>query len=306
MKNRSKILYAVVFLFFLLTLNKVSAQVNSDTTRYQIITKNGNKYTGKILGSDSAHVKIRTLELGEITMLKKNIKTIENVTGINQHRELQSGNHPQNTRYFFSPNGYGLKKNQGYYQNVWVMVNNFAYGLSDNFSIGGGLVPMFLFAGSPTPVWVTAKMSFPLEKNKLNMGVGALMGTVLTSEEGSHGFGMLFGLATVGSKQKNVSLGIGYGYAGGHWANSPLVNFNAMVQIGKKGYFITENYLVIIDRDAMVIISAGGRQMINRVGIDYGLIIPLTSDMGSFVGMPWLGLTIPIGYPHSIRPNGLK
>ncbi len=295
MKIRSKVLCAVVFFFSLVVVNEALAQVDPDTVRYQIITNNGNKYSGEILSSDSSHLKIRTSELGEITILKKNVKTIHAATRENQHREYQTRDHPQNTRYFFSPNGYGLKKNQGYYQNVWVMVSNFAYGLSDNFSVGGGLVPMFLFAGAPTPVWVTAKMSFPVEKNKINVGAGALIGTVLTSEEGNHGFGMLFGIATLGSKQKNISLGIGYGYAGGHWANSPLINLNAMIRIGKKGYFITENYFVMIDQDVMAIVSAGGRQLINRVGIDYGLIVPLSSGMDSFIGMPWLGITVPLG-----------
>ncbi len=296
MKTLSKILCVVLFLLSLMLVNEAFAQVNSDTARYQIITNSGNKYYGNILSNDSSHIRIRTVELGEITILKKDIKTMRAEIRKKGNRILQDGDHPQNTRYFFSPNGYGLKKNQGYYQNVWVMVNNFAYGLSDHFSVGGGLVPLFLFSGAPTPVWVTAKMSFPVEKNKINMGAGALMGTVLTGEEGSHGFGMLFGLATVGSKQKNISLGIGYGYAGGHWANSPLINLNAMIRMGKRGYFITENYFVIIDRDVMAIISAGGRQLINRVGIDYGLIVPLSPDMDSFFGMPWLGITVPLGF----------
>jgi len=296
MKTRSKIFYAVVLFFFLVIANDAFAQVIPDTARYQIITNNGNKYSGEILSSDSSHLKIRTVELGEITILKKNINTIHVATRENQRREFQTSDHPQNTRYFFSPNGYGLKKNQGYYQNVWVMVSNFVYGLSDNFSVGGGLVPMFLFAGAPTPVWVTAKMSFPVEKNKINMGAGAVIGTVLTGEEGNHGFGMLFGIATLGSKQKNISLGIGYGYAGGHWANSPLINLNAMIRIGRKGYFITENYLVKIDQDMMAMLSAGGRQLISRVGIDYGLIVPLSSGMNSFIGIPWLGITVPLDF----------
>ena len=173
------------------------------------------------------------------------------------------------------------------------MVNSFAVGVTNNISIGGGLIPLFFFAGGPTPVWFTPKVSIPVKKDNFCLGAGALIGTVIGEEE--TGFGILYGIGTIGSKDNNMSFGLGYGYAGGQWAKSPMINLNFMFRTGARGYFISENYFIQAGDETAVIISAGGRQIIKSAGLDYGLIIPLFSEMESFVALPWLGITIPFG-----------
>ncbi|RLD25441.1 MAG: hypothetical protein DRI70_07125 [Bacteroidetes bacterium] len=199
---------------------------------------------------------------------------------------------PQSTRYFFSPNGYGLKAGEGYYQNVWIMVNSFAVGITDVFSIGAGIVPLFLFAGSPTPVWFTPKFSIPISKDKVNLGGGALLGTVLG--EGNTGFGILYGITTLGSRDNNITAGLGYGYAGGDWAKSPMINLNGMSRIWARGYLISENYFIQTVGSTQVILSFGGRWIIKDAGLAFGLVLPVI-DTGSLFAIPWLGITIPFG-----------
>jgi hypothetical protein len=193
----------------------------------------------------------------------------------------------------WSPNGYGLIKGEGYYQNIWVLWNQFAYGVSDNFSIGGGMIPLFLFGGGPTPVFLTPKFSIPLEHNKINLGAGALIGTVLGEED--TGFGILYGLSTFGSPDNNVTVGMGYGFAGGEWASSPLINVNGMFRVSSRGYFITENYYINVGGGGLLLITVGGRWIIKKAALDYGLVIPAGGDIGAFVAVPWLGFTVPFG-----------
>ncbi len=88
---------------------------------------------------------------------------------------------------------------------------------------------------------------------------------------------------------------MGYGYAGGEWAKSPIININAMIRTGARGYFLTENYIIQSEGETLIAFSLGGRQIIKNIGLDYGLIIPLYSDMGTFIVLPWLGITIPFG-----------
>ncbi|MBE0638158.1 MAG: hypothetical protein IH598_06550 [Bacteroidales bacterium] len=199
---------------------------------------------------------------------------------------------PQATRYFFSPNGYGLKAGEGYYQNVWVLFNSFAVGVTDNISIGAGMVPLFFF-GESTPMWITPKFSIPVKSDKFNLGGGALIGTVLGEENA--GFGIVYGLVTSGSKDNNVTFGMGYGYAGGDWAQSPMLNFNGMFRTGARGYFITENYFINGADANVLLISLGGRQIIKNAGLDYGLLLPFSSEMDQFIAIPWLGITLPFG-----------
>lgn len=258
-----------------------------------IETMDGNEFLGEIKKEDSSVIVLKTDKFGEVTIARKDIKSLEKVAA----QQMKDGKfwfaNPQSTRYFWSPNGYGLKKGEGYYQNIWVLWNQFAYGVTNNFSIGGGMIPLFLFGGGPTPVFLTPKFSIPIDKDKFNIGAGALLGTVLGESE--TGFGILYGLSTLGSPDNNVTFGLGYGFAGGEWASSPMINLNGMFRVSSRGYFITENYFINLGDGGIAIITLGGRWIIKKAALDFGLVIPAGSDIEAFVAIPWLGFTVPFG-----------
>ena len=269
------------------------AQDKSQVKSFQIDTKDGNSYIGQVLSTDSVKVVFKSDLLGEITIRQDEIKKM---TALDVKRVVEGQywlENPQSTRYFFSPNGYGLKKGEGYYQNIWVMMNSFAVGVNDYVSIGGGIIPLFLFAGSPTPAYITAKVSLPVVKDKINLGAGLLAGTVIG--EPDTGFGIFYGLATFGSKNENVTLGMGYAFASDEGTSAPMFNLNGMIRVGPKGYLLTENYLFTNGSSTVLLLSFGGRTIIKGAGLDYGLIIPASSEMDSFVAIPWLGITVPFG-----------
>ncbi|SHN12282.1 hypothetical protein SAMN04488057_10771 [Cyclobacterium lianum] len=256
-------------------------------------TKDGNEYLGRIISEDEVKITIRTDNLGEITLFRSDIVRISGMdTGRMVNGEFWFAN-PQATRYYWLPNGYGLKKGEAYYQNVWIFFNQVSTGITDNFSIGGGLVPLFLFAGAQTPVWITPKVSFPVVKDKINLGAGALAGTVIGLNEGN--FGMLYGLSTFGSRDKNLTIGLGWAFAGGSIANAPTISVAGMVRTGPRGYFLTENYFIAAGGETVGLISAGGRRIIRRMSLDYGLFLPLAPGLDTIIAVPWLGLTLPFG-----------
>ena len=293
MKIKIKYCKLSIIIALFLTILYCPAQNQPDSLTYHIETNDGNTYIGQIMSQDSVKILFNSNKLGEINILKTDIKKMHPIDMKKVKDEKYWFDNPQATRYFFSPNGYGLKAGEGYYQNVWVLVNSFAVGLTDAVSIGGGLVPLFLFAGISTPVWFTPKFSIPITKDKLSIGAGALIGTVVGEE--NTGFGILYGISTFGSKDNNISIGLGYGYAGGEWAKSPMININAMLRTGARGYFITENYFIQTGKTTTVILSFGGRQIIKDAGLDYGLLIPFNSEIEDFIALPWLGITIPFG-----------
>ena len=282
----------LAFLFIFIFTFSVKSQTTNDTTLVNIETIDGNEFIGQIVSEDSLKVVVKTEKLGEISIFRTDIKRQE----ILEVQQIKEGKYwfpnPQSTRYLWSPNGYGLKQGEGYYQNIWVLWNQFAYGLSDNFSIGGGIIPLFLFGGTPTPVFITAKFSIPVVENKFNIGAGAIAGTILGEEE--TGFGILYGLSTFGTPDNNVTVGMGYGFAGGEWASSPMININGMFRVSSRGYFITENYYINAGGENVVLITLGGRSIIKKAALDYGLVIPI-ADIGQFVAIPWLGFTVPFG-----------
>lgn len=194
--------------------------VMQDTTLiYQIITLDGNEFIGTIIEQDAQIVVLKTDKFGVITIQKIDIKTMNLIEAEKIKDGAYWADHLQSTRHFWSPNGYGLKKGEAYYQNVWIFFNQFSVGVTDNILIGGGIIPLFLFAGSPTPVWITPKVSFPIVKDKVNIGAGGLFATVLG--EDNTNFGILYGTSTFGPRDKNVTVGVGYGYANGSWASKP-------------------------------------------------------------------------------------
>ena len=268
--------------------------LTNEETIWRIVTNDGFDFVGKITGKTDSKIELKTEKFGTVTIQRLTINSMNIVT----HDQLVDGEvwfeNPQASRYFYSPNGYGMKKGEGYYQNVWVMFNQVSYGFTDYFTMGVGTVPLFLFGSDVFPVWVTPKASFPIVKDKFNLGAGAITGMAIG--EGV-GFGLLYGVATYGSKDKNLTLGAGYAFADGEWAKIPTITVSTMIRMGKKGYFISENYLISSADESVGIFSFGGRTIWPRLSLDYGLVIPLYNNMDTFVAIPWLGFVIPIGQP---------
>ena len=86
--------------------------------------------------------------------------------------------------------------------------------------------------------------------------------------------GIADGLSTFGSRDKNFSIGLSYGYAAVEWADTPLISFSGMIRTGERGYFITENYLISSGDENVVMLSLEGRRIVKGVGIDSALVAP--------------------------------
>ena len=270
-----------------------SGQEPAATVRHRKETRDGNTYTGIITAQDSLQVTLQTENLGSITLRQNDIVR----STMTEKSRLVNGEYwfenPQATRYFWAPNGYGLKQGESYYQNVWVMFNQFVWGISNHFSLGGGVVPLFLIQGTSSPVWITPKFSFPLKENRLNLGAGALIGTVLGAENTD--FGLIYGTSTFGPPDKNISVGMAWGYAGGEWSDLPVFNLSGMCRLSSRTYMLAESYVVFSDGEAYGGLIAGGRRIIGRFGLDYGLVFPFSTDFEGFIAYPWLGFSAPFG-----------
>lgn len=261
-------------------------------------TINGNVFTGQIVSQNTDSLQLQSNELGKVTILISQIKRKKLI----KQSQLKGGqlwmDNPQATRYFWSPNGYGLKKGEGYYQNVWVWFNQVSIGVSPNFSIGLGLLPNFLLGG-PTPVWITPKVSIPIVKEKINLGGGILLGTIGGAngdfETENANYGIAYGVLSYGSKDANITLGSGWGMASGEWAKEPILTFSAMARLTHRAYFLTENFYLPTGNSALVLLSFGGRTVWNKISIDYGLFIPFAEGMDNLIAIPWLGFVIPFG-----------
>lgn len=294
MKFRPFVLFALLCVMMTIPIAENFGQdkQEEEVIIYRVKTRDGNEFVGQITLEDDEKLVLLTEKFGEVTIRKSDILIRERI----QSGQVKDGklwfDNPQATRYFFSPNGYGLKPGESYYQNVWIFFNQFSFGITENFSMSAGIVPLFLFAGAPTPVWLNPKFSVPVVKDKYNVGAGALVGTVLG---GGGAFGILYGVNTYGNKDKNITLGLGWGFSDGEIASSPTITLGGMVRTGPRGYFLTENYLISTGFETFGLLSMGGRRIIGDVGLDYGLVLPISGDFDGFFAIPWLGITVPMG-----------
>lgn len=287
-------LFCIALLTALFCCPKGTAQQVADTAAmYQVETLDGNVFNGTLIHEDSLSVRMKTEKFGELTFQRQDIKSFKELKGVVQADGRIWLPNSQSARYFWAPNGYGLEKGEGYYQNIWILYNQVSVGLTKNFSIGAGMLPLFLFGGAPTPVFLVPKFSFPLVKEKVNLGAGAFLGTILGEETGV--FGLLYGTSTFGSRDKNLSVGLAYGFADDQMMDIPIINISGMVRVGPRGYLLTENYIITGAGETVVFMSLGGRSIFRNVGLDYSLWIPFFSGMGTFVAAPFLGITLPIG-----------
>ncbi|MFN3940004.1 MAG: hypothetical protein ACK4IY_05420, partial [Chitinophagales bacterium] len=283
-----------IILLLIIPFSAIAQTISVEDTaaHYLIRTNDGNEFTGLVTHRDLQIIVIQTESYGQITIPLNIIKHIKIV----KPTEIVNGEvwpeNPQATRYFWAPNGYGINQGEIYYQNIWILFNQFSFGITDYFSVSAGVIPLFLFAGTSTPAWVVPKFSIPLVENKLHIGAGALAGAIIG--ETDTGFGILFGNVTYGSRNKNLTLGVGYGFADGQLAEAPVINLSFFSRIGKNGYLLSENYFLYINNETLGLISFGGRSIIRRTGIDYGLAIPVGSEIDIFA-IPILGITLPLG-----------
>ena len=110
----------LILSFFLFNLTIISAQVDESADLYQIELLNGNEFIGKLITKTSENIQIETSDIGVIDIPMKEIKRMEIINDTKVVNGKYYFENPQSTRYFFAPNGYGLKKGEGYFQNTWI------------------------------------------------------------------------------------------------------------------------------------------------------------------------------------------
>jgi hypothetical protein len=285
------------FLFFLFGNKNSMAQATFIKDSIYIFEMNdGNIFVGKVKVIEENKIYEVTTSQGVLTINQQDVVVIKKLDASNVKEGQYWPTNPHSSRYFFSPSGYGLRKGEGYYQNAWVLFNQVSYGFSDYFSMGGGIVPTFLFgAGSEfIPVWITPKFNMPYKNGKGAFGVGSILLGVLGSNSGS-GVGLVYGTNTFGNRDKQITLGLGFGYDTNEGLSDyPVFNLSGLVRTSKNWAIVTENYFFSLDEFGLLI-SGGARYMGKRMAMDFGGFIPIFPGIGSLYVLPWLSVSVPFG-----------
>jgi hypothetical protein len=148
------ILSFLVILSFAQAKSQTSAEDLQPDQKVIISLDNGEQYSGKFIRRDGESIVIQS-SAGEFSLLISKIKSIR----IDNYEGKYSFANPSDTRYFFGPSAIPLDKGKGYYQNIFLLFNFVNYGITENFSIGGGLEFISTFSAGQ-PIWFLTPKSW--------------------------------------------------------------------------------------------------------------------------------------------------
>lgn len=286
-------------LIFLTPLSSTFAQDNPQNVEVKM--KDGSSIIGELIAETPEKIVIKNNTLGEVTILRSNIAEYRTLRSIITKDGVYWHENPNPTRNIYGPTGYGLRQGEGYYQNFMVFLNQVSYGFSDNFTIGVGVeIASILFglnegADSNFPGFtITPKFSFPIKEDQWNVGVGVLA-VHIPSTEKLFSLGIVYGVSTWGTRENNVTLGLGFGVAEGEFTGKPIVTLAGNYRTGRRFGLVTENWFIPFDGEYGSLISFGGRYIGERITWDFALF-GVSADGGFFISpVPLIGLSFPFG-----------
>ena len=296
-------------------LKKISSITRHTGDMYCILTTNDDKtFTGLIISQNEKEVTLKTESLGDLVISDTKIKDIRIV----EKDEIVNGKYffpnPHPTRYFFGPSAIPLKKGEGYFQNAWILANSVQLGVTDHFSVGGGMVIPILF-------FITPKFGYKVA-DYVHVGGGLIIASTISKDAG-FGVGAAYGSLTLGSNENNFTVNVGWGAvkesnsdyntqtqtysSSSAWtlSNRPMFTFSGMARIARKLAILTENW-VFSTKDFLgynsinnstdyshkyhTVLSGGFRFLGEKNSFDFGLAVPVIKE--STVGIPYLDYVV--------------
>jgi hypothetical protein len=263
-----------------------SLQVPGEGITQIISLDDGSSLTGTITSVGDSAIKFQT-SVGELDIPIGKIVEIREVAS----SAIRGGKYwfpnPNRTRLYMGPTGRCLRQGEGYFTDVYLFFPGFAYGLTDNFSIGGGVS---LFPGldfDEQLFYLTPKVGVSAVEN-IDLAVTALLVRIPDDGDGDDDeflAGVLFGTGTIGSDDHSLSFGIGYGFADGEMADKPAGMLGGEIRLARRLSFVSENWVFPEVDEPLV--SYGLRFFGESLAVDLALFNILGDD-ALFPGVPFV------------------
>jgi hypothetical protein len=242
----NKILFTIALGLMIISAN---AQTDVVGKKYIYEFRDGTTIIGTFVKDEKGNIYINDLEGKETYIPRVMVAQIHEVTDDNIKNGEYWFPNLHDSRYFFSPSAFGLEKGEGYFGHSYWMLWQAQYGITDNFSIGGGTTLLGI------PSTLNAKYSFNI-KDDINAAagwfwVGDLFGWV--SDPGERTFlNMPYAVITKGSKENNITLGVAYNFASLDDEDNDeidskerlVLNAGGTFRIGRRFAFVFEAWLL--------------------------------------------------------------
>jgi hypothetical protein len=268
--------------------------LTSDSTRTYILrTRDGSLFVGRLVRATMDSVYFVSAG-GPVTVPRSAILELRQVGKGAMRQGIYWAPNPNDTRLLIAPTGRMLAKGEGYFSDTYLFLLLFAGGLSSNFTLGGGLsiVPSDDFLRNNI-YYITPKIGLVQTPN-VNVAAGAFIGFAGWDFDGSEdigSFGILYGVATLGSSDGSFTFGSGLAYGGGEFADRPIIMLGGEKRMARRVSFVTENYVLPGETNAAV--SYGLRFFGEKLAVDFAFWNAFGSDVEPvFPGIPYLAFAV--------------
>ncbi len=260
----------------------------------QILTlDDGSSLVGRITAVGAQDITFRS-DLGEMTIAIDKINDIVNVDAA----DIKDGKYwypnPNQTRMLFGPTGRMLKQGEGYFFDVLLFFPGFAYGLTDNITIGGG---MSIFPGLDADrqlYFVTPKVGLeilenvdvaanlmlirvPVDDEDLEDANMFLPDSLKVETEVAETVGLLYMSGTYGSANSYVTFGLGFGLVDDELSDKPAVILGLEHRFARRVSLVSENWIFPGLDDP--VISGGFRFFGESLAVDLAAMSTSNSDV---------------------------
>ena len=298
--NIGKHMFFICVLIFLFISN---GNTQNEGQQVEITMKDGSTIVATIIKEKPKEWIVKNETIGEIIIKKSNVLSSRILRQTNKVEGVYWHENPNTTRNLYGPTGYGLRKGEGYYQNLMVFLNHFSYGFSDYFTLGLGVEVVSVlgslnsFGGNDLFVpgfTLTPKFSFPIKEDQWNVGAGALALHIPYSDA-FFSAGILYGVSTWGNRDNNFTLGLGFGVNENELTLRPTITISGNARVTRRFGLVTENWIIPLGEEYAALFSAGGRYIGNRISWDFALIGGIFDGFSGILPIPLVGITIPFG-----------
>jgi len=240
----------LIIILTIINLGNVTAQRNTDPKPGEYVRikmHNGKMYKGTIESISTKQIMLDVEGTGTITV-DRSLAAEVLVYDLNSALKIYDYENHLYSKYYIGESAIGLNKGEAYYQNIMIFLNFFSYGVSDNFSIGGGFETISLFNGRVPVFFVNPKLTFHSPSEKVHFGVGTFAGLSIQDPTGFGG--AAYTNVTFGDKNNNITAGVGIPYASEvGFADLPVFQIAGMGRLSNRLGIVGELFIADFDDD---------------------------------------------------------
>ena len=269
-----------------------SVRIDDPALVYAVTLTNATTLIGRItlVSADSVRVVSSAMSA---TVARREVRSVRAYPATALHDGVLWPENPHTTRLLFAPTAIPLRRGEGYVADFWIFFASAATGITDRFTLGAGM-SLFPFDNFTDNLFYALPKYTVVSQPRLKVALGALMASVPWSSNDDGGrrrqsLGILYGVATTGSPESNLTLGAGWGYVGGTLANKPVITVGGQHRATKRIALISENWFVPFDNGGGGFVSYGVRMLGEKIAVDLALGSPVGTDKFFFPGIPLLG-----------------